>query len=112
MAKKQGEGFHVACTNKKARRDYDIDETLEAVHIALSGANLTASDIDEILLVGGSTRTPVVGDNVGFGLPFLDGKSFRRFKARGSFGIPYRYRPAGAESVFEHPFKLFGRSRG
>ena len=30
MAKKQGEGFHVACTNKKARRDYDIDETLEA----------------------------------------------------------------------------------
>ena len=30
MAKKQGEGFRVACTNKKARRDYDIDETLEA----------------------------------------------------------------------------------
>ena len=30
MAKKEGEGLHVACTNKKARRDYDIDETLEA----------------------------------------------------------------------------------
>lgn len=30
MAKRQGEGIHVACTNKKARRDYHIDETLEA----------------------------------------------------------------------------------
>lgn len=37
-----------------------IDETLEAVHIALKGANLTTSDIDEILLVGGSTRIPAI----------------------------------------------------
>jgi len=50
-----------------SRHDYEdmigpfIDETLEAVHIALNGAGLTASDIDEILLVGGSTRTPLVG---------------------------------------------------
>jgi molecular chaperone DnaK len=43
--------------------DY-IDETLEAVHIALRGANLTASDIDEILLVGGSTRTPVISERL------------------------------------------------
>ncbi|OQW93531.1 MAG: heat-shock protein Hsp70 [Beggiatoa sp. IS2] len=49
-----------------SRDDYEdmiadyIDETLEAVHIALNGAKLTASDLDEILLVGGSTRTPVV----------------------------------------------------
>ncbi|MGZ8219437.1 Hsp70 family protein, partial [Methylomagnum sp.] len=43
--------------------DY-IDETLEAVHIALKGANLTASDIDEIVLVGGSTRTPVVSERL------------------------------------------------
>ena len=43
--------------------DY-IDETLEAVHTALRGANLTASDIDEILLVGGSTRTPVIGERL------------------------------------------------
>lgn len=43
--------------------DY-IDETLEAVHIALSGANLTASDIDEILLVGGSTRTPIISERL------------------------------------------------
>lgn len=37
-----------------------IDETLRAIHIALKSANLTASDIEEILLVGGSTRTPLV----------------------------------------------------
>lgn len=37
-----------------------INETLEAVHIALKGANLFASDIDEILLVGGASRTPLV----------------------------------------------------
>jgi molecular chaperone DnaK (HSP70) len=38
-----------------------IDETLAAVHVALSGAQLAASEIDEILLVGGATRTPLVG---------------------------------------------------
>jgi molecular chaperone DnaK len=39
--------------------DY-LDETLEAVHIALKSADLTVSDIDEVLLVGGATRTPVI----------------------------------------------------
>ena len=49
-----------------ARHDYEamihgyIDETLEAVHIALKGTHLTVSDIDEVLLVGGATRTPVI----------------------------------------------------
>jgi len=48
------------------RHDYEdmiapyIDETLEAVHIALNGAGLTVSDLDEVLLVGGATRTPLV----------------------------------------------------
>jgi molecular chaperone DnaK len=37
-----------------------IDETLEAVHIALKGAELAVSDLDEVLLVGGATRTPLV----------------------------------------------------
>jgi molecular chaperone DnaK (HSP70) len=37
-----------------------IAETLDAVHIALDGAGLTVSDLDEILLVGGATRTPLV----------------------------------------------------
>jgi len=37
-----------------------IAETLDAVHVALSGAALAVADIDEILLVGGATRTPLV----------------------------------------------------
>lgn len=43
--------------------DY-INATLDAVHIALKGAKLTASDIDEIILVGGSTRTPCVRERL------------------------------------------------
>ena len=48
------------------RLDYEamiepfVAETLEAVHIALDGARLTVSDLDEILLVGGATRTPII----------------------------------------------------
>jgi molecular chaperone DnaK (HSP70) len=59
-----------------ARHDYEnmiisfIDETLEAVHTALNSADLTVSDIEEVLLVGGSTRTPLVtrrlGEEFGF----------------------------------------------
>ncbi len=37
-----------------------VAETIEAVHVALSGAGLTVADVDEILLVGGATRTPLV----------------------------------------------------
>ena len=49
-----------------ARHDYEemiapfIEETLGAIHIALESANLTASQVDEILLVGGATRTPMI----------------------------------------------------
>ncbi len=49
-----------------ARHDYEamiapfIEETLGAIHIALESAGLTASQVDEILLVGGATRTPVI----------------------------------------------------
>jgi molecular chaperone DnaK (HSP70) len=39
--------------------DY-VTETLEAVHIALRGADLAVRDLDEILLVGGATRTPLI----------------------------------------------------
>ncbi len=39
--------------------DY-VDETLEAVHIALKGAEMAVADIDEVLLVGGASRTPVI----------------------------------------------------
>jgi molecular chaperone DnaK (HSP70) len=37
-----------------------IEETLSAIHIALESASLTSSQVDEILLVGGATRTPLV----------------------------------------------------
>ncbi len=60
----QGEPVHLAV--ELARADYEamiepyIAETLDATHIALAGARLTVSEIDEILLVGGATRTPLV----------------------------------------------------
>ena len=37
-----------------------IEETLSAVHVALESASLASSQVDEILLVGGATRTPLV----------------------------------------------------
>ncbi|MBU4264116.1 MAG: Hsp70 family protein [Proteobacteria bacterium] len=53
-----------------ARHNYEemiesyIDDTMEAVHQALSDAGLAASDMDEVLLVGGSTRTPLVRERL------------------------------------------------
>jgi len=49
-----------------SREDYEemikpfIEQTEEAIHTALDGAKLRVVDIDEILLVGGSTKTPLV----------------------------------------------------
>ncbi|HME27984.1 MAG TPA: Hsp70 family protein [Acetobacteraceae bacterium] len=37
-----------------------IEETLGAIHIALESASLASSQVDEILLVGGVTRTPLI----------------------------------------------------
>lgn len=41
-----------------------FDSTMEPVHKALSDAKLKASDIDEVLLVGGSTRIPYIQELV------------------------------------------------
>ena len=41
-----------------------VDRTLQPVRQALSDANLSTSDIDQILLVGGSTRIPAVQEAV------------------------------------------------
>ena len=41
-----------------------FDSTLEPVHKALNDAKLTAKDIDEVLLVGGSTRIPYIQELV------------------------------------------------
>jgi molecular chaperone DnaK (HSP70) len=64
----QGTPLHL--TMELARSDYEdliadhINATMDATHIALKGAKLTASDIDEIILVGGSTRTPCIRERL------------------------------------------------
>lgn len=64
----QGNPYHLSL--ELSRDSYQemimpyINETLEAVHKALDSAGLMASDIDKILLVGGSTRTPVIVDEL------------------------------------------------
>ncbi len=48
------------------RADYEemvepyLAQTLEAVHTAIADAGLTVADLDEIVLVGGTTRTPLI----------------------------------------------------
>lgn len=64
LLEQDGHPVHLAV--ELERQDYEamitpfIDETLEAVHIALEGANLSVADVDEVLLVGGATRTPAI----------------------------------------------------
>src|SRR5262249_44475405 len=64
IAEKNGKAVHLAL--ELSRLEYEdmiapfLEETLGAVHMALESASLTASQIDEILLVGGATRTPLV----------------------------------------------------
>ena len=64
LFEKDGVPIHLSV--EISRDDYEemiepyVAETLEAVHVALSGAGLTVADINEILLVGGATRTPLV----------------------------------------------------
>src|SRR5262249_32538376 len=64
IAASNGKPVHLAL--ELSRHDYQdmiapfLQQTLGAAHIALESASLTASRIDEILLVGGATRTPLV----------------------------------------------------
>ncbi len=64
LLEKNGNPVHLSL--ELDRMDYEnmiepfVAETLEAVHIALQGAELSVSDLDEILLVGGATRTPLI----------------------------------------------------
>ena len=64
IAETNGTPVHLAL--ELSRHEYEdmitpfIEETLEAAHTALHSASLTASQVDEILLVGGATRTPLV----------------------------------------------------
>lgn len=64
------EGAAVHLSLELSRMDYEdmiedyINATIDAVHIALKGAKLMPSDIDEIVLVGGSTRTPCIRERL------------------------------------------------
>lgn len=64
LFEKDGAALHLSL--ELSREEYEemiepfVEETLEAIHIALKGAAMAASDIDEVLLVGGSTRTPLI----------------------------------------------------
>ena len=68
IADKSGVPVHL--TLELSRDEYEalispyIDRTLEALHIALSSADLTVSDIEEVLLVGGATRTPLIQERL------------------------------------------------
>ena len=60
------EGKPVHLSMELARDEYEamiapyVEETLQAIHTALRSADLTASQVEEILLVGGATRTPMI----------------------------------------------------
>ena len=64
------DGEPVNLSLELSRPDYEemitayVDETLAAVHTALQGAALTVSDMEEILLVGGATRTPLIQERL------------------------------------------------
>ena len=64
LAETTGKPIHLAL--ELSREEYEemivpfIEETLSAVHVALESASLTSSQVDEILLVGGATRTPLI----------------------------------------------------
>jgi molecular chaperone DnaK (HSP70) len=64
IAEKNGKAVHLALELSRLEYEHMIApflvETLDAVHKALESTSLTASQIDEILLVGGATRTPLV----------------------------------------------------
>ncbi|TYT73985.1 Hsp70 family protein [Desulfobotulus mexicanus] len=62
----QKEDTPIHFTHELARMDFedmireDIERTMEAVSRALNDAGILASDLDKILLVGGSTRIPMI----------------------------------------------------
>ncbi len=60
--------LHLDMTLTRAKFDdmtkYLVDRTMEPIRNALNDAKLSASDIDQVLLVGGSTRIPAVQEAV------------------------------------------------
>ena len=68
ISTKKGEPVHLEMSISRAQFNnltkHLVDRTEAAVHSALSDAGLKASEIDRVLLVGGSTRIPAVVDKV------------------------------------------------
>ncbi|HSW47311.1 MAG TPA: Hsp70 family protein [Phycisphaerae bacterium] len=68
IAEKDGLPLHLSI--ELSRHEYEqmirplIERTLEAAQTALNGAHLTAAQIDRIVLAGGATRTPLVGEEL------------------------------------------------
>ena len=64
LFEKDGAPIHLSLEISRVEYEALIDpyitETMDAVHVALSGARLAVSQLDEVLLVGGATRTPMV----------------------------------------------------
>ncbi|MGA1824381.1 MAG: Hsp70 family protein [bacterium] len=64
LAEKKGTPYHLSL--EISRHAYEeminpyIEETLKAIQIALEGAQLKPTQIDQLLLVGGATRTPMI----------------------------------------------------
>jgi molecular chaperone DnaK len=65
IAEKDGQALHLSL--EISRAEYEelirplLQRTMDCVQRALDDAKLTASAIDKVVLVGGSTRTPVIG---------------------------------------------------
>ncbi len=65
IAEKEGQALHL--NMEISRTEYErliqplLDRTMDCVQRALDDANLVPAQIDKVVLVGGSTRTPLVG---------------------------------------------------
>ncbi len=65
IAEKDGQALHL--NMELSRDEYEtliqplLDRTMDCVQRALDDANLIASAIDKVVLVGGATRTPLIG---------------------------------------------------
>jgi molecular chaperone DnaK len=66
IAEKNGVALHLSM--ELSRTDFEemirplLDRTMDCVQRTLDDAHLTAKQIDRVVLVGGSTRTPLIGD--------------------------------------------------
>jgi molecular chaperone DnaK len=64
IAEKEGRALHLSM--ELERHEYErlirplVDRTMDSVQQALTDAKLNASQIDKVILVGGSTRTPMI----------------------------------------------------